>query len=106
MADAHPNSGGSAVDQPGMAKKKKAKCTPEEIAKMDTESVKKRNQRAVVKDNAAARKFAAERDGTEARGARPGSRRRRPSSTKRMPSSCLAFVIRPVSLQRPSARRA
>ncbi|KAE8812182.1 putative DBINO protein [Hordeum vulgare] len=54
MADAHPNSGGPAVDQPGMAKKKKAKaprkpraeCTPEEIAKLDTESAKRRNWRA------------------------------------------------------------
>ncbi|KAE8767583.1 putative DBINO protein [Hordeum vulgare] len=73
MADAHPNSGGPAVDQPGIAKKKKAKaprkpraeCTPEEIAKLDAESTK-RNGRAVVKDNADARKFGAERDAMEA----------------------------------------
>ncbi|KAE8796538.1 putative DBINO protein [Hordeum vulgare] len=72
MADAHPNSGGSTVDQPGIAKKKKAprkpwaEFTPEEIAKLDVESAKRRNRRAVVKDNAAARKFAAERDAMEA----------------------------------------
>ncbi|KAE8807567.1 putative DBINO protein [Hordeum vulgare] len=68
MVDAHPNSGGPADDQPGMAKKKKAKaprnprteCTPEEIAKLDAESAKRRNRRAVVKDNAA------ERDAMEA----------------------------------------
>ncbi|KAE8770772.1 putative DBINO protein [Hordeum vulgare] len=74
MTDAHPNFGGLAVDPPGMAKKKKAKaprkpraeCTPEEIAKLDAESAKRRNRRAVVKDNAAARKFAAERDAMEA----------------------------------------
>ncbi|KAE8814178.1 putative DBINO protein [Hordeum vulgare] len=74
MADAHPNSGDPAVDQPGMAKKKKAKaprkpraeCTPEEIAKLDAESAKRRNWRAAVKDNAAARKFAVERDAMEA----------------------------------------
>ncbi|KAE8811943.1 putative DBINO protein [Hordeum vulgare] len=74
MADAHPNSGGPAVDQPGMAEKKKAKaprkpraeCTPEEIAKLDAESAKRRNRRAVLKDNAAACKFAAERDAMEA----------------------------------------
>ncbi|XP_044950696.1 stress response protein NST1-like [Hordeum vulgare subsp. vulgare] len=74
MADAHPNSDGPTVDQPGMAKKKnakasrkpRAKCTPEEIAKLDAESAKRRNQRAVVKDNAAACKFAAERDAMEA----------------------------------------
>ncbi|KAE8767364.1 putative DBINO protein [Hordeum vulgare] len=74
MADAHPNSDGPAVDHPGMAKKKKAKaprkpraeCTPEDIAKLDAESAKRRNRRAVVKDNAAARKFAAERDAMEA----------------------------------------
>ncbi|KAE8771236.1 Formin-like protein 15 [Hordeum vulgare] len=74
MTNAHPNFGGSAVDQPGMAKKKKAKAprkpraerTPEEIAKLDAESVKRRNRRAVVKDNDAARKFAAERDAMEA----------------------------------------
>ncbi|KAE8809713.1 putative DBINO protein [Hordeum vulgare] len=74
MADAHPNSGGPTVDQPGMAKKKKAKaprkplaeCTPEEIVKLDAESAKRRNRRAVVKDNAAARKFAAKRDAMEA----------------------------------------
>ncbi|KAE8772609.1 putative DBINO protein [Hordeum vulgare] len=74
MVDAHPNSGGPAVDQPGMAKKKKAKaprkpraeCTPEEITKLDAESAKRRNRRAAVKDNAAARKFAAECDAMEA----------------------------------------
>ncbi|KAE8812914.1 putative DBINO protein [Hordeum vulgare] len=74
MADAHPNSDGPTVDQPGMAKKKnakasrkpRAKCTPEKIAKLDAESAKRRNRRAVVKDNAAARKFAAERDAMEA----------------------------------------
>ncbi|KAE8803105.1 Subtilisin-like protease [Hordeum vulgare] len=74
MADAHPNSGGPVVDQPGMAKKKKAKaprkpraeCTPEEIVKLDAESVKRRNRRATVKDNAAARKFTAEHDAMEA----------------------------------------
>ncbi|KAE8788976.1 putative DBINO protein [Hordeum vulgare] len=74
MADAHANSGGPAVDQPEMPKKKKAKaprkpraeCTPEEISKLDAESAKRRNRRAVVKDNAAARKFAAERDAMEA----------------------------------------
>nr|AGW47719.1 putative DBINO protein [Hordeum vulgare subsp. vulgare] len=74
MADAHPNSDGPSVDQPGMAKKKKAKaprkswaeCTPEEIANLDEESAKRRNRRAAVKDNAAAHKFAAERDAMEA----------------------------------------
>ncbi|KAE8786339.1 putative DBINO protein [Hordeum vulgare] len=74
MADAHPNSGGPAVDQPGMGKKKKAKaprkpwteCTSEEIAKLDVESAKRRNRRAIVKDNAAACKFASERDAMEA----------------------------------------
>ncbi|KAE8798985.1 putative DBINO protein [Hordeum vulgare] len=67
MADAHPKSGGPAVNQPGMAKKKKAKaprkpraeCPPEEIAKLDVELAKRRNRRAAVKDNAAARKFVA-----------------------------------------------
>ncbi|KAE8815351.1 putative DBINO protein [Hordeum vulgare] len=57
-----------------MAKKKKAKaprkpraeCTPEEIAKLDAESAKRRNRRAAMKNNAAARKFVAERDAMEA----------------------------------------
>ncbi|KAE8816972.1 putative DBINO protein [Hordeum vulgare] len=57
-----------------MAKKKKAKaprklqveCTPEEIVKLDAESVKRMNRRVVVKDNAAAGKFVAERDAMEA----------------------------------------
>ncbi|KAE8802930.1 putative DBINO protein [Hordeum vulgare] len=57
-----------------MAKKKKAKalrkprgeCTLEEIVRLDAESTKRRNQRAVVKDNAAVGKFAAERDAMEA----------------------------------------
>ncbi|KAE8801857.1 putative DBINO protein [Hordeum vulgare] len=57
-----------------MAKKKKAKaprkpraeCMSEEIVKLDAESAKRRNRRATVKDNAAARKFAAERDAMEA----------------------------------------
>ncbi|KAE8792048.1 putative DBINO protein [Hordeum vulgare] len=74
MADAHSNSYGPAVDQPGLAKKKKAKaprkpraeCTSEEIAKLDAESTKRRNRRAVVKDNVAARKFIAEHDVMEA----------------------------------------
>ncbi|KAE8810555.1 putative DBINO protein [Hordeum vulgare] len=74
MADAHPNSCGPAVDQAGMAKKKKAKaprkpraeCTPEEIAKLNAESAKRRNRRAAAKDNAATRKFAAERDAMKA----------------------------------------
>ncbi|KAE8797859.1 putative DBINO protein [Hordeum vulgare] len=74
MADAHPNSGGPTVDQPGMAKMEKAKaprkpraeCTPEEIARLDAESAKRTNRRAVVKDKAASRKFAAERDAMEA----------------------------------------
>ncbi|KAE8788891.1 Formin-like protein 15 [Hordeum vulgare] len=74
MADAHPNSDCPAIDQPGMAKKKKAKaprkprveCLPEEIAKLDAESAKRRNWRAIMKDNAAACKFGAERDAMEA----------------------------------------
>ncbi|KAE8811842.1 putative DBINO protein [Hordeum vulgare] len=57
-----------------MAKKKKAKaprkpqaeCTPEEMAKLDAESAKRRNRRAVVKDNAATCKFATEHDAMEA----------------------------------------
>ncbi|KAE8796339.1 putative DBINO protein [Hordeum vulgare] len=63
MTDAHSNSDGPAVDQPEMAKKKKAnaprkpraECTLEEIAKLGAESTKRRNRRAAVKDNAAAR---------------------------------------------------
>ncbi|KAE8806324.1 Formin-like protein 15 [Hordeum vulgare] len=74
MADAQSNSGGPSVDPPGMAKKKKVKaprkplveCTPEEIAELDAESAKRSNRRAVVKDNAATRKFAAERNAIEA----------------------------------------
>ncbi|KAE8775502.1 putative DBINO protein [Hordeum vulgare] len=74
MADAHPNSSSPAVDQIGMAKKKNAKeprkpqaeCTPEEIAKLDAKSAKRRNRRAAVEDNAATRKFAAERNAMEA----------------------------------------
>ncbi|XBI79485.1 hypothetical protein VPH35_088934 [Triticum aestivum] len=73
MADAQPNSGGMAVNPPGMVKKKKAKaprkprseCMPEEIAKLDAESAKRRNRTAVVKDNATAAKFTAERDAME-----------------------------------------
>ncbi|XBI31180.1 hypothetical protein VPH35_054782 [Triticum aestivum] len=74
MADAQPNSGGLAVDPPGMAKKKKGKaprkprseCTPEEIAKLDAESAKRRSRRAVAKTNIAAAKRAAERAAIEA----------------------------------------
>ncbi|XP_037416754.1 uncharacterized protein LOC119279703 [Triticum dicoccoides] len=47
-------------------RKLRSECTPEEIANLDAESVKRRNRRAVVKDNAAAAKFAAERDAMEA----------------------------------------
>ncbi|XBI21998.1 hypothetical protein VPH35_063068 [Triticum aestivum] len=74
MADARSNSGCLAVEPPGKVKKKKAKaprkprseCTPEEIAKLDAESAKRRNRRAVVQVKAAAAKFAAERDAMEA----------------------------------------
>ncbi|XBI49429.1 hypothetical protein VPH35_112994 [Triticum aestivum] len=74
MADAQPNSGGLAVDPPGMAKKKKGKAprkprsesTPEEIAKLDAESAKRRSRRAVAKTNVAAAKRAAERAAIEA----------------------------------------
>ncbi|XBI05634.1 hypothetical protein VPH35_133781 [Triticum aestivum] len=74
MADAQPNSGGLAVDPPGMAKKKKGKaprkprleCMPEEIAKLDVESAKRRSRRAVAKDNIVAAKFAADRAAIEA----------------------------------------
>ncbi|KAE8808810.1 putative DBINO protein [Hordeum vulgare] len=69
MADAHQNCGGLAVDPPGMAKKKKAKASRKpraEIAKLDAESSKRRNRRVVVKDNAVACKFVAERDAMEA----------------------------------------
>ncbi|XBI10600.1 hypothetical protein VPH35_137838 [Triticum aestivum] len=74
MADAQPNSSGLAVDPPGKVKKKAAKaprkprseCTPEEIARLDAEAAKKRSRRAAVKGNAAAAKFAAERDAIEA----------------------------------------
>ncbi|XBI60395.1 hypothetical protein VPH35_041332 [Triticum aestivum] len=74
MADAPPNSGGLAVNPPRKVKKKAAKaprkprseCTPEEITKLDAESAKRRERRAVVKVNAAAAKLAAQRDAMEA----------------------------------------
>ncbi|XBI93751.1 hypothetical protein VPH35_030525 [Triticum aestivum] len=74
MADAQPNSGGLAVERPGMAKKKKGKasrkprseCTSEEIAKLDAESAKRRSRRAVAKTNIAAAKRAAERTAIKA----------------------------------------
>ncbi|KAE8781359.1 putative DBINO protein [Hordeum vulgare] len=114
MADAQPNSGGPTVELSGIAKKKKAKvprkpraeCTPEEIAKLHVVSVKRRNRRAVVKDNAAARKFAAERDAMEAVRCKAEVEEKEATSTKRTPSSCLAFVVRPVSLKWSSARGA
>ncbi|XBI03303.1 hypothetical protein VPH35_131736 [Triticum aestivum] len=71
MADAPPSSGGLAVDPPAKVKKKaprkpRSECTPEEIAKLDAESAKRRERRAVVKVNAAAAKFAAQREELEA----------------------------------------
>ncbi|XP_037450795.1 uncharacterized protein LOC119321050 [Triticum dicoccoides] len=47
------------------ARKPRSECTPEELAKMDTESAKRRNWRATVKGKTAAAKFAAERDAVE-----------------------------------------
>nr|XP_040258708.1 uncharacterized protein LOC109777242 [Aegilops tauschii subsp. strangulata] len=47
-------------------RKPRSECTPEEIAKLDKESAKRRGRRAVVKVNAAAAKLAAERDAMEA----------------------------------------
>ncbi|KAE8776971.1 putative DBINO protein [Hordeum vulgare] len=47
-------------------RKPRAECTPEEIIKLDAESAKRRIRRVAVKDNAAARKFTAERDAMEA----------------------------------------
>ncbi|XBJ18102.1 hypothetical protein VPH35_009352 [Triticum aestivum] len=71
MADAPPSSGGLAVYPPAKVKKKaprkpRSECTPEEIAKLDAESAKRREQRAVVKVNAAAAKRAAQREELEA----------------------------------------
>ena len=71
MADAPPSSGGLAVDPPAKVKKKaprkpRSECTPEEIAKLDAESAKRRKRRAAVKINAAAAKFAAQREELEA----------------------------------------
>ncbi|XP_073362999.1 uncharacterized protein [Aegilops tauschii subsp. strangulata] len=47
-------------------RKPRSECTPEEIAKLNAESAKRMSRRAVVKVNAAAAKFAAERDAMEA----------------------------------------
>ncbi|XBI28722.1 hypothetical protein VPH35_052879 [Triticum aestivum] len=71
MADAPPSSGSLAVDPPAKVKKKaprkpRSECTSKEIAKLDAESAKRREQRAVVKVNAAAAKFAAQREELEA----------------------------------------
>ncbi|XBI40507.1 hypothetical protein VPH35_125093 [Triticum aestivum] len=71
MADAPPSSGGLAVDPPTKVKKKvprkpRSECAPEEIAKLDAESAKRRERRAAVKVNAAAAKFAAQREELEA----------------------------------------
>jgi hypothetical protein len=74
MADAPPNSGGQDVDPPGKVKKKgaegpkkpRSELTSTELAKMDAESAKRRNQRAVVKGKNAAAKFIAERAALEA----------------------------------------
>ncbi|KAE8812054.1 putative DBINO protein [Hordeum vulgare] len=83
-------------------RKPRAECTPEEIAKLDAESAKRRNRRAVVKDNAAARKFDAERDVMEAARRKAEVEEREAIVSKA--SSCLASIVRPVSLQRSSAR--
>ncbi|XBH60998.1 hypothetical protein VPH35_115513 [Triticum aestivum] len=69
-----PNSGDQAIDPPGKVKKKAAKgsrkprseCTLAELAKLDADSAKRRNRRAVVKGKNAAAMFAAERDALEA----------------------------------------
>ncbi|XBI47822.1 hypothetical protein VPH35_111686 [Triticum aestivum] len=71
MADAPPSLGDLAVNPPAKVKKKaprkpRSKCTLEEIAKLDAESAKRRERRAVVKLNAAAAKRAAMRDELEA----------------------------------------
>ncbi|XBH94784.1 hypothetical protein VPH35_085470 [Triticum aestivum] len=71
MADAPPSSGGLAIDPTAKVKKKaprkpRSECTPEEIAKLDAESAKRRERRAAVKINAAAAKFAAQREELEA----------------------------------------
>ena len=71
MVDAPPSFGGLAVDPPTKVKKKaprkpRSECTPEEVAKLYAESAKRRERRAVVKVNAAAAKFAAQRDEMEA----------------------------------------
>ncbi|XBI49453.1 hypothetical protein VPH35_113015 [Triticum aestivum] len=71
MADAPPSPGGLAADPPAKVKKKaprkpRSEYTPEEIAKLDAESAKRRERRAVVKLNAAAAKRAAMREELEA----------------------------------------
>ncbi|XP_037431457.1 uncharacterized protein LOC119298004, partial [Triticum dicoccoides] len=47
-------------------RKPRSECTPEEIAKLDAKSAKRRERRAAVKINAAAAKFAAQREELEA----------------------------------------
>ncbi|XBI73476.1 hypothetical protein VPH35_067220 [Triticum aestivum] len=71
MADTPPSSGGLAVDPTAKVKKKAprkpwSEYTPEEIAKLDAESAKRRKRKAAVKMNAAAAKFAAQREELEA----------------------------------------
>ncbi|XBI38838.1 hypothetical protein VPH35_123752 [Triticum aestivum] len=71
MADAPPSSGSLAVDPTAKVKKKaprkpRSKYTPEEIAKLDAESAKRRERRAAVKMNVAVAKFAAQREELEA----------------------------------------
>ena len=67
------NSGGPAVDPPPNVKKAakpprkpRLECTQEKIAKLDAESAKRRNRRAVIKVNATATKFVVEHDAMEA----------------------------------------
>ncbi|XBJ20787.1 hypothetical protein VPH35_011556 [Triticum aestivum] len=71
MADAPPSPGGLSADPPAKVKKKaprkpRSEYTPEEISKLDAESAKRREQRAVVKLNVAAAKRAAMREELEA----------------------------------------
>ncbi|XBI75424.1 hypothetical protein VPH35_068793 [Triticum aestivum] len=71
MVDAPPSPGSLAAVPPAKVKKKaprkpRSEYTPEEIAKLDAKSAKRRERRAVVKLNAAATKRAAMREELEA----------------------------------------
>ncbi|KAE8789544.1 hypothetical protein D1007_36185 [Hordeum vulgare] len=115
MDDPPPNSGDPAVVPATKAKKKKkAQCTkkprseltPEEIAKLDAESAKRRNRRAEAKRKDAAAAYAIELAAVEATRQKADAQEKEDIVSKAHALLMMGLCVRRASRLRPSGWRA